>query len=52
MIEEIRQKIAQEEFEFSKHAVDQTLIRHISVQELREAIAAGEIRLSAAAGYE
>ena len=43
MIEEIRQKIAQGQFEFSRHAVDQSLIRHISVQELREAIATGEI---------
>lgn len=43
MIEEIRQKIALEQFEFSKHAVDQSLIRHISVQELREVIANGEI---------
>jgi hypothetical protein len=43
MIEEIRQKITQEQFEFSKHAVDQSLIRHISVQELREVIANGEI---------
>lgn len=43
MIEEIRQKITQGQFEFSKHAVDQSLIRHISVQELREAIATGEI---------
>jgi hypothetical protein len=43
MIEQIRQKIVQGQFEFSRHAVDQSLIRHISVQELREAIAAGEI---------
>ena len=28
---------------FSKHAVDQSLLRRISVQELREAIDAGEI---------
>ena len=43
MIEEIRQKITQGQFEFSRHAVDQSLIRHISVQELCEAIAKGEI---------
>jgi hypothetical protein len=43
MIEQIRQKIVQGQFEFSRHAVDQSLIRHISVQELREAITAGEI---------
>ena len=43
MIDEIRTKIAVEEFEFSKHAVDQTIIRRISVSELREAISIGEI---------
>lgn len=31
------------QFEFTRHAVDQSLICHISVQELREAIANGEI---------
>jgi hypothetical protein len=43
MIEEIRQKISQGQFEFSRHAVNQSIIRRISVQELREAIATGEI---------
>src|SRR5215210_3989461 len=43
MIEEIRPKIANGLFEFSKHAVDQSLLRRISVQELRETIEAGEI---------
>lgn len=43
MIEDIRQKIAQGQFEFSQHAVDQSIIRQISVQELREAMANGEI---------
>jgi len=43
MIEEIRQKIARDQFEFSQHAVDQSILRRISVQELREAIADGEI---------
>lgn len=43
MIEEIRQKVAQGQFEFSRHAVDQSIIRRISVQELREAITSGEI---------
>lgn len=42
-IEKIRQKIAKKQFEFSQHAVDQSIIRHISVQELREAIATGDI---------
>lgn len=43
MIDEIRVKITSGLFEFSKHAVDQSLLRRISVQELREAIAVGEI---------
>jgi hypothetical protein len=43
MIEEIRAKIQAGQFEFSKHAVDQSILRQISVQELREAIANGEI---------
>ena len=43
MIEEIRTKIQAGQFEFSKHAVDQSILRQISVQELRGAIANGEI---------
>ena len=43
MIDELRAKIADGLFEFSKHAVDQSLLRRISVQELREAIETGEI---------
>ena len=43
MIEQIRTKIQAGQFEFSKHAVDQSILRQISVQELREAIADSEI---------
>ncbi len=43
MIDKIRAKIAAGLFEFSKHAVDQSLLRRISIQELREAVEAGEI---------
>jgi len=43
MIEEISAKIQAGQFEFSKHAVDQSILRQISVQELRGAIANGEI---------
>jgi hypothetical protein len=43
MINEIRRKIAAGEFEFSKHAVDQSIVRRISVQELREAMVMGEL---------
>ena len=42
-IDAIREKIACGQFEFSQHAVDQSSVRHIGVQELREAIAAGEV---------
>jgi len=43
MLARIRRKIAFDQFEFSEHAVDQSIIRQIGVQELREAIANGEI---------
>lgn len=43
MIDEIRRRVARGDFEFSQHAVDQAIIRHISVQELREAIDGGEV---------
>ena len=43
MIEQIRDRIAQGQFEFTEHAVDQSILRRISVQELREAVANGEI---------
>jgi hypothetical protein len=43
MIEEIRERVKQNKFEFSQHAVDQSILRQITVQELREAIAQGKI---------
>jgi hypothetical protein len=43
MIEEIRAKIANGQFEFSKHAVDQSIIREIVVDEITEAIFSGEV---------
>ena len=43
LIDELRRKIAAEEFEFSKHAADQSIIRRISVEEARESIAEGEV---------
>jgi hypothetical protein len=39
LIDEIREKIEAEQFEFSKHAVDQSIIRRISVQELENSLA-------------
>ncbi len=43
LLDEIQAKFAREEFEYSRHAVDQALLREISVQELREAVRTGEI---------
>ncbi len=43
MIEDIRRKIQAGQFEYSRHAVDQAILRHISVSDLREAIATGEV---------
>lgn len=43
LIEGIREKIAGDRFEFSRHATDQTIMRGIRVQEIREAIASGEV---------
>lgn len=43
LIVEIRRKFAEEQFEFSKHAVDQSIVRQIRVQEIREAIANGQV---------
>ncbi len=42
-LEKIRAKVAHDEFEFSKHATDQSILREICVQEMREAVSAGEI---------
>jgi hypothetical protein len=43
MIRELRSKIADGLFEFSEHAADQSIIRHVSVQEIREAFANSQI---------
>ncbi len=43
LVDAIRVKVGSGDFEFSQHAVDQTALRHISVQELREALATGEV---------
>ena len=41
MLEEIRRKVKQRQYEFSKYAVDQSIIREISVEEMEEAISGG-----------
>ncbi len=38
LIHDIREKISLRQYEFSKHAVDQAIVRKISVAELEEAI--------------
>jgi hypothetical protein len=43
MIRELQTKIADGLFEFSEHAVDQSIIRHISVQEICEAFANSQV---------
>lgn len=43
LIQGIREKVAVGAFEFSQHATDQSILRHLSVQEIREAIAVGEV---------
>jgi hypothetical protein len=43
VIQQIRAKIASGQFEYSQHAVDQSIIRRVSVQELGEAIGVGEV---------
>src|SRR4051794_18787174 len=43
LIEELRAKIAAGTFEFSQHATDQAIARHIRVEEIREAFAGGEV---------
>jgi heterodisulfide reductase subunit C len=43
MIEEIRFKITSDQFEFSKHALDQSIVRQIRVREITEAIATSQL---------
>jgi hypothetical protein len=38
MLEEIQRKISLRQYEFSKHAVDQSIIREITVIEMEEAL--------------
>ena len=43
MVEELRKKFNANLFEFTKHAVDRTLLRKIAVDEIREAISTATI---------
>jgi len=43
LLGDIQAKFARDEFEFSRHAVDQTIRRGIAVREIRETVAAGTV---------
>jgi hypothetical protein len=43
MVTELRAKISRGQFEFSQHAVDQSIIRLVSVREVREAFENGQV---------
>ncbi len=43
LIDDIRTRVGREQFEFTKHAVDRAILRHIRVADIREAIAGGEV---------
>lgn len=43
IIAKIREKFVNEQFEFSRHALDRSTLRGISVQEIREAIQQSEL---------
>ncbi|BAZ82168.1 MAG: DUF4258 domain-containing protein [Sphaerospermopsis kisseleviana] len=42
-LEEIQTKFSQDQFEFSKHGVDQSILRGIGVKEIKKAIQNGKI---------
>ena len=42
-IDEIRERIEQGDYVFTRHAADRAILRHIRVSEVREAITTGEI---------
>ena len=43
MIEEIRQKIRDQQYEYSLHAADQSILRRISHREVEEAMHSGDL---------
>ena len=43
LIDGIREKIGRSEFEYSQHALDQSILRKIRVDEIREAVAGAEL---------
>ena len=43
LVDEIRDKVAKGVFEYSQHASDQSLLRQISVAELRQAVSTAQV---------
>ena len=43
LVDDIRDKVARGEFEYSQHAVDQGILRQISVAELRQAFRVAQV---------
>jgi hypothetical protein len=43
LIAEIRRKVSEDQLEFSKHAIDQSILRKIRVQDIRDVITSGRI---------
>lgn len=43
MIDEIRQKLQRQEYEYSLHAVDQSILKRITRREVEEAVTSGQI---------
>ena len=43
LAEDIQTKVAAGQFEFSRHALDQTILRRISVQEIQQAVACAQV---------
>ncbi len=43
LIEELRAKVGSGQFEYTQHAADQSILRHITVEEVRQVMATGEI---------
>jgi hypothetical protein len=43
MIDDLRRKFAQQEYEYSLHAVDQSLLKRITRREIEEAVASAQV---------
>lgn len=43
LLDDIRSKVAAGRYEFSKHAVDQSILRHITPTEIREAMLGAKV---------